>query len=82
MAENKAGNTVRSVIARVMATSILLGMYSVGTVVVTGGLTALTMSTATAQWRGRGRGRGRGWGRGWNRGRGWGRGKRGRGRGW
>jgi hypothetical protein len=77
MAENKVGNTVRSMMARVVATSILLGMYSVGTVVVTGGLMATTMSTATAQWRGRGRGRG--WDRGWGWSRGRGRGSRGRG---
>jgi hypothetical protein len=79
MAEGKAGNTVCSVMARVVATSILLGMYSVGTVVVTGGVMATTMSTASAQWRGRGRGRGRGWVRGRGRGWGWGRGRRGRG---
>jgi len=78
MAEGKAGNTFRSVMARVVATSILLGMYSVGTVVVTGSLMATTMSTAEAQWRrGRGRGRGRGWVRGRGRGWGWGRGRRG-----
>lgn len=75
MTEGKAGNAVRSVVARVVAASILLGMYSVGAVVVTGGVMATTMSTAGAQWRGRGRGRGRGWVRG--RGRGWGRGRRG-----
>jgi hypothetical protein len=31
MAEGKAGKAVRSVVARVVATSVLLGRYSVGT---------------------------------------------------
>lgn len=43
MTEGKGGNALRSVVTRVVATSILLGVYSVGTVVFTGGVMATTM---------------------------------------
>src|SRR5688572_32853663 len=75
---------VRRSLMRGLATAIVLAIYGLGMI----GLSGLAMTagtTAEAQaWHGgwhRGRGRGRGWGRGRGRGRGWGRG-RGRGRGW
>jgi len=43
MTKGKGGNALRSVVTRVVATSILLGVYSVGAVVVTGGVMATTM---------------------------------------
>jgi hypothetical protein len=75
MAEAKLASPIRTAVTRMLAAGVLLSLYSVGTVVVTGGMLAATTTSADAQWRGRGW-RGRGW-RG--RGRGW-RGWRGRGR--
>jgi len=78
MAEAKKVGVVRRLTTQVLAAGVLLSLYTVGAITVTGGMLAATTTTADAQWRGRGRGRGRGW-RG--RGRGWrGRGLRGRGR--
>jgi hypothetical protein len=63
------GGTVRKFFTRSVAASILLAMYCMGTIAVTGGLLTATTTSAEAYWR---RGwRGRGWrGRGvWRRGR-------------
>jgi hypothetical protein len=74
MAEASLVGPIKKMVTRALAAGVLLSLYSVGTVAVTGSMLAATTTSADAQWRGRGRGRGwRGRGRGV---RGW----RGRGR--
>ena len=80
MTENKQG-AVRKFVARALAAGVLLAMYAVSTIAVTGVLTAATDTAAFARGgrggggaRGGGRGRGGGWGRGGGRGRGYWRG--------
>jgi BA14K-like protein len=63
----QAGGPLRKVLTRILATGALLGVYTLGTIGVTGGLLTAGVSPAMAQ-RGRGRGgnyyrgRGRGYG--------------------
>lgn len=70
----RAAKSSRKPVARFLAAMIMVGLYCLSTVAVSG--IALTASTSAAQaQRGRGRGRGRGVWRGRGRGRGWGRGR-------
>lgn len=65
----KSGSRAHKMVTRVLATTVMLGMYAFGMIATTG--LAITAGTTPAYaQRGRGRGGGRGWGGG--RGRGWG----------
>jgi hypothetical protein len=62
MAMSNAGGLVRKFVTRLAATGLLLAMYSVGTITMTGTMLTATVSSADAHSRGRRGRRGR---RGW-----------------